>query len=545
MRVLCLLAALSFVTAASGQTVPAQISYQGYLELNGAPVSGSVDLVFNLYTQATGGFALWTETQTGVSVDAGVYQVALGSVANLPSGAFDAALWLGVSIDGSGELTPRTALLPAPYALGLQLPFAAPSNGDGIVIERAGTPTSTNSSSESNAFQVNGAEGNGLYVGQADRNGVRVLRAGTPSTAFVRISGNGFEINGAEGNGLYVGRADREAIRVSSAGVDGVRIDRAGTPSADFSDSASNGFEINGAEGSGLSVGRADMHGVRVRSAGMDGLLVEGAGRYGAYIQSTPSTNDGNLTTSYVAYVDNTGSSTSSDVLALQVAPTSNPSNGANFIAFFDGGGTVVGEIDGNGAGGVQYKSTGADYAEYLPIAGCSSSACGLDAGTVVGVKAGKVSLTTEGADEVLVVSTQPAVVGNAPQGESTEGFAAIAMLGQADVRVVGSVDAGDYVLASGRGDGTAVAVPAGEITPEMLNRLIGRAWSTKPGAGEGTVNVAVGLNRTEVLSDLLRAERERNEQQEHEIDDLRKQNSQQQHELDELRRMIEALAAR
>ncbi|MEM1269541.1 MAG: hypothetical protein AAGI08_05760, partial [Bacteroidota bacterium] len=451
MRVLCLLAVLLFAATAHGQTVPAQISYQGYLELNGAPVSDSVDLEFSLYRQATGGSDIWDETQTSVPVDAGVYQVALGSVTALPDGAFDRALWLGVSVDGGAELTPRTAVLAAPYALGLRLPFEAPSNDDGIVIERAGTPSFSVPDSSPNGFQVNGAEGHGLYVGQAGSDGVRVRSAGPASSISFDFESNGFEVSGASGNGLFVGQADRigvrvrsagmDGVRVRSAGMDGVRVESAGTPSSTSLDNADNGFEVAGAEGSGLSVGRADMHGVRVRSAGMDGIRVEGAGRYGAYIQSTPSTNDGNFTTSYVAYIDNAGSSSSSDVLALRVAPTSNPGNGANFIAFFDGGGTVVGEIDGNGAGGVQYKTTGADYAEYLPIAGCSSSACGLDAGTVVGVKAGAVSLDTKDADEVLVVSTRPAVVGNAPQGESTDGFAAIAMLGQADVRVVGSVD--------------------------------------------------------------------------------------------------------
>ncbi|MEM1271022.1 MAG: hypothetical protein AAGI08_13360 [Bacteroidota bacterium] len=495
MRLLCLLAVLSFVTAASGQTVPAQISYQGYLELSGSPVSGAVDLGFSLYTQATGGTAVWTETQTSVPVDAGVYQVALGSVTALPADTFDVALWLGVRINGEAELTPRTALLPAPYALGLRLPLEAVSDGDGIVIKRAGNPSSV--VDEDNRF-------------------------------------NGFEVAGAEDTGLSVGRADVYGVLIRSSGFGGVLVESAGNPTFAFSDGNANGFAINAASGSGLFVGRANVHGVRVRSAGMDGvrvvdadmdgIRVENAGQYGAYIQNTPGTSNGNLTTAYVGLFENKSSNVSADGLAIKIGTTGNPGGAANFMGFFDGDDDLVGQIDGNGAGGVQYKTTGADYAEYLTIAGCSSSACGLEAGTVVGVEAGTVSLTTEGADEVLVVSTRPAVVGNAPQGESTDGFAAIAMLGQAEVRVTGSVDAGDYVLASGRGDGTAVAVPASEIRVDMLERLIGRAWSAKSRAGEGTVNVAVGLDRTEVLTGIIRR---------------------QQREIDELRQMIEALAAR
>ncbi|MEM1271023.1 MAG: hypothetical protein AAGI08_13365 [Bacteroidota bacterium] len=554
MRASCLLAALFFVTAAYGQAIPAQISYQGYLEFNGAPATGTVDLTFRLYIQATGPGVIWGETQTDVLLNDGVYQVTLGSVMPLPVDEFEAPLWLGVRVNNGGELTPRTALLPAPYALGLRLPLVGTSTEDGVWIKRAGSPSSTLSDNSSNGFQVDGAQGNGLHVGWAGGEGVRiretrgagvlidktndeglkVQEAGQEGVSIGRSSRTGFKIEDTQENGLFVGRADDDGVRVESAGKNGVHVDsaairgvyvgRVGSPSTTLlnsSPSPRNGFEVAGAAGSGLVVGRADL----------DGIYVASAGRFGAYIQSTPATTDGSLTASYVAYFDNTGTSPSSDVLALQVAPTSTPGNPANFVGFFGGSGTVIGQIDGNGAGGVQYSTTGADYAEYLPIAGCSSSTCGLEAGTVVGVKAGLVSLSTEDADEVLVISTRPAVVGNAPQGESTEGFAAIAMLGQADVRVTGSVDAGDYVLASGRGDGTAVAVPASEISVEMLERLIGRAWGAKPGAGEGTVNVAVGLDRTEVLADLLQTERNRVSRLERELADLRQ--------------MIDALAAR
>ena len=97
--------------------VPTKMSYQGVLtDGSGAPVAdGSHSLVFKLYNVSTGGAALWTETQGSVNTTNGVLSVVLGSV--MPIGiVFDGALWLGIAVDGGGELTPRIELTTSPYA---------------------------------------------------------------------------------------------------------------------------------------------------------------------------------------------------------------------------------------------------------------------------------------------------------------------------------------------------------------------------------------------------------------------------------------------
>lgn len=126
------LAALALAAPARAQ-IPGTLSYQGYLEQGGAPVSGTRALTFRLYDAPTGGTALWDEAQTAVAVADGVFAVALGAATPLSGLAFDAPYWLGVQVGSEAELAPRTALQSAPYArsaASVALPFAA-STGDG------------------------------------------------------------------------------------------------------------------------------------------------------------------------------------------------------------------------------------------------------------------------------------------------------------------------------------------------------------------------------------------------------------------------------
>lgn len=96
--------------------IPKQLSHQGYLkDAASVPVNGSVSLTFKLYNVATGGSPLWSETQT-VTVSKGIYSVILGAATpfSLP---FNEIYYLGVSVGGGAELSPRHQLTSAPYAL--------------------------------------------------------------------------------------------------------------------------------------------------------------------------------------------------------------------------------------------------------------------------------------------------------------------------------------------------------------------------------------------------------------------------------------------
>ncbi|MBE0644663.1 MAG: tail fiber domain-containing protein [Bacteroidetes bacterium] len=104
------------VTAGLQAQIPTTISFQGVLGNAGGQAVGDgyYSLTFRLYEQAEGGVPLWTENQM-LEVKGGIFNALLGAVTQL-SPPFDKPYWLGISVDGSTELAPRTALASTPYA---------------------------------------------------------------------------------------------------------------------------------------------------------------------------------------------------------------------------------------------------------------------------------------------------------------------------------------------------------------------------------------------------------------------------------------------
>lgn len=110
-------ASFSFSAPASA-AVPSVLTQQGrLLDNQGNPVTGSQQFVFTIYDVATGGTPIWTETQT-VTLDSGYFSVRLGENTPIPLTVFPGATrYLGVSVGGDPEMTPRQALVSVPYAL--------------------------------------------------------------------------------------------------------------------------------------------------------------------------------------------------------------------------------------------------------------------------------------------------------------------------------------------------------------------------------------------------------------------------------------------
>ena len=96
---------------------PQTMSYQALLaDANGAAVpDGNYNLTFRLYPTAGGGSALWTESHNS-AVSSGISNVILGSKTPL-SLSFNNAYWLGVTVGGGTELSPRIALSAFAYSL--------------------------------------------------------------------------------------------------------------------------------------------------------------------------------------------------------------------------------------------------------------------------------------------------------------------------------------------------------------------------------------------------------------------------------------------
>lgn len=110
---------------------PLTMSYQGVLMDNGGALlpDGDYSLTFRIYSVASSGSALWTETQNPVAVSRGGFSVVLGSVVaiQLP---FDAPYYLGIQVGASAELAPRVRLASSPYAMSVWVPGAVTATSE-------------------------------------------------------------------------------------------------------------------------------------------------------------------------------------------------------------------------------------------------------------------------------------------------------------------------------------------------------------------------------------------------------------------------------
>ena len=255
----------------------------------------------------------------------------------------------------------------------------------------------------------------------------------------------------------------------------------------------------------------ADDQSVNFVSTGPDQFLVRASGGVGLGTNAPdaqlhvarPIDGTANLPGNHVAILENTSSTTAGpDVLALKTSMVL-PNASANFITFFDGDDTPLGRIDGDGAGGIVLGSGSGDFAEWLPKRDRDET---IQPGDVVGWHADGISHTTQGALRVMVVSTRPIVAGNQPAEHEQAHWARVGFIGQVPVRVLGPVQAGDWIVASGRQDGTARAVTSAAIQADALERVIGQALDSSSETGEQAINVAIGLGLQTALSGSLQS---------------------------------------
>ena len=195
--------------------------------------------------------------------------------------------------------------------------------------------------------------------------------------------------------------------------------------------------------------------------------------------------------------LDPASAASTADGLAIQLdgltvnAGVTSPAN--NYITFYDGTGLARGALQGSlaaggNAPGVTLKTGSADFAEFLEKLDPDEI---FSVGEIVGVFAGKVSKVVDKADHLLVITSSPAVLGNAPQPHMENLYAKVAFLGQVPVLVPGGANPGDYILPSGLNDGTGIAVSREGLQVEDLPSIVGTAWSNLEGS---YVNVALGF---------------------------------------------------
>lgn len=117
-KIILLISVILFKLVNTAFAVPMNISYQGFLlDNNGSPINGDVTITFNLYATDIDNQSLWNETHREVKVTDGIFNVILGTERAFTNDLFDNDLYLGISIDGSTEMSPRRQLTSTAFSM--------------------------------------------------------------------------------------------------------------------------------------------------------------------------------------------------------------------------------------------------------------------------------------------------------------------------------------------------------------------------------------------------------------------------------------------
>lgn len=168
----------------------------------------------------------------------------------------------------------------------------------------------------------------------------------------------------------------------------------------------------------------------------------------------------------------------------------------------------IINLVDSFNSIGVAYESGNGDYAEWLERENTFER---IGPGDVVGVRGGKISKEIEGAEQVMVVSHKPIVLGNMPDAAKRPHGNDVAFMGQVPVKVMGSVQTGDYIVATGTVKGYAIAVSPTNMKPEDHTKVVGRAWEASPSQGPKMVNTVIGVHNGDWVKVVKRLEDRQN----------------------------------
>lgn len=461
------------------QTVPQGMNYQAVArDAQGMPMADRmVDVRISLTGAAPGSAAYFSEVHRVKTDELGLFQIVIGQGENLV-GTFARVpwakeqIWMDIEMAGNNgyKLVSRTQLLSVPYAMHAETAYQL-VEGDSVTLRNQSIYWTTSGNSKTRP-PVH-------FLGTRDENDL-VLKTDATTRMVITADGQtqiygGEEIKGEDD--------DVESyplvVNANNQGV-WIKIDERRDNSTNF-------------------VTFEDKQGIQGRIEGETEeeviLTYDFISTNAAFIKEIAS----NLTE---GTGDNTeGAGLSASGLGAGAAAGSF----ASAISELASWAFLIGEhakylYDLFSTLGVTYESNGADYAEWLERMPDERD---MNFGEVVGVKGGKISLNTEDADHLMVISKSPMVLGNSPEAGKEQQYEKVAFMGQIPVKVVGEVKIGDYILPTGNNDGFAIAVSPEEMQVGDYGRIVGVAWQASGKSKMNYINTAVGINSNDLSQKL------------------------------------------
>lgn len=544
--------------------VPNVISFQGSIsdEKSSDALTGTYSITFNLYSEKTGGAPVWSETQRQVQLKEGKFQVLFGSnkesnPLNIP---FDKKYFIGISINGGKEIKERIELVSTPLSLGSK--YAEEVADKSITTEKFAAESVTNEKIKNVSLSkltnpdpdpdpysiywtiqgniIIGPERN--YIGTIEEKNFviksfsvqrmlfdpygHVLMGTVQDSVDFEVIGfstfsDDMHIKGKMGVGIdtdvstakvHINSPDVIPFKIDYQSNEVFSVDKDGhvtiTSSADgpdddemsyplYIDSPDQGIAIR-VKGAGL-LGEAfggtliPIPGIRTNSfvTFFDDLLEGRAGRIAGNNAADYALNPKNIALGVYLPILITA-----EAIAISNATSVNV---ASILSF----GAEIAEIGAQkiyelATLGVSYRSGFADYAEWLERINPNEV---INKGDIVGVFSGKISKSTVGADQLLCVSYNPIVLGNMVPVDKEPFYEKVTFLGQVPVKVIGTVNEGDYIITSGYEDGSGIAVSPELMTIDEYSKVVGRAWGSSNYEGVKYVNTTIGFNTREIVS--------------------------------------------
>jgi hypothetical protein len=528
---------------------PNVMAYEGYItDSNGIPLSnGGYNFTFAIYTTPTGGLPIWIEEHKSVYVKNGFIRLYLGrgTIPNPIILPFDRPYFIGISIGDASELVPRVELTPTGYSFRANFANDVP---DSSITTRKLAPLSvTDEKIKSLSWsKITDVPNINSYPGGDPGPGV-------PAESWL-LKGN----RRSDPPTDFLGTTDNRDLVFKTNDTARVEIDETGFTTILDTTESDTFFNGSLVVKGGLGV---------AKNANIGGDLKVGGKLEGGalYIHGPGEFPPGE----HVALFANQGTS-SGDGIAIKVN-NSDPNNDNNFITFLDNSNSVVGRIEGEtvsevvqsfeyiwdnvfmilpaieyfgegascysnfppdvGEGvynlisgtlqilnigvwnalrlsdaGISFASGSGDYAEYLEKLNAEEK---FEAADIVGVVGGKITKYTNESQLLMVISSNPIVIGNTPQDAEEQYYEKVAFLGQVLVKVVGEVHTDDYIIPSGLNDGTGIAVSPNMMTIDEYSKIVGRAWSGSNNKGLKLIKVVVGVSSNDLAGIVKRFNQE------------------------------------